>query len=265
MRSLHAVPLFAVSSLFLVIALGCLGIGGGKDAEDTDTDTDTDADADTDTDTDADADADTDVVPPGDGVLLYTGDGGGGPGTDLYPSEVEAIFLDAGIPVMLSATLPGGWVEDYGALVLLNPTATLSGDVASGAASLLDRGGRLVIGFERSGWGNTTELNGLLSSLGSTMRAVGDQSSGGRAELSVQAAGGLTSGVGSLVTYYSASVDVGAEGAVSLGEDDQGVTVVGYEELGRGDVVIVADSSFFGYYLEQGDNTRFIENFAILR
>jgi len=251
--------------LFLICALGCEPKVDDTTAADTDTDTDTDADADTDTDTDADTDADTDVVPPGDGVLLYTGDGGGGPGTDLYPSDVQAIFQDAGINVLLSDSLPGGWQDDYGALVLLNPTSALSPDVATGAASLLERGGRLVVGFERSGWGNTTELNDLLATLGSGMRTVSDQSSSGRAELTVQDAGGLTAGVSSLATFYSASVELGDQGALALGQDASGVTVVGYEELGIGDIVLVADSSFFGYYLDEQDNTRFMENFASLR
>jgi hypothetical protein len=242
--------------ILLALALGC---------EPKTDDTHAEADTDTDGDTDGDTDADTDVTPPGDGVLLYVGDGGGGPSTDLYPEDVEAIFQQAGIDVLMSSSLPGGWQDDYGVLVLLNPTDALSSDLASGSTALLDRGGRLVIGFERSGWGNTSQLNGLLASVGSSMRTVSDESSGGRADLSVQDVGGLTAGVGSLATFYSASVDIGSAGALALGRDSSGVAVVGYEELGLGDLVVVADSSFFGYYLDEADNTRFIENFASLR
>ncbi len=239
-------------ALCLLMLSACLFGGGGKDEDDTGSDG-------------SSGDGGTITPdPPGPGVLLYVGDGGGGPGTDLYPTEVEALFADAGIAVLLSETLPADWVESYGVLVLLNPTSALSAEVTSGAAALLDRGGRLVIGFEREGWGNTAAHNELLVAVGSTMRTVSAQSSGGEAHLSVQDVGGLTAGVSSLLTFYSASVDLGEGDAVSVGEAD-GTTVVGYEAVGRGDVVIVADSSFFGYALDEADNARFIENFASLR
>ena len=235
------------------------------DSADADADTDTDADTDADTDTDTDTDTDVGPTPPGDGVLLYTGDGGGGPGTDLYPTAVEAVFDDAGIPVLLTDSLPAGWIESYGVLVLLNPTTELSSGLSGDALSLVERGGRLVIGFERTGWGNTGELNGLLGAVGSTMITVSDQSSGGAASLTIADVGALTSGVSELKTFYSASVDVGEDGAIALGADSAGVAVVGYEAVSYGDVVVVADSSFFGYYIGQADNTRFIQNFASLR
>jgi len=45
-------------------------------------------------------------------------------------------------------------------------------------------------------------------------------------------------------------------------DDGGGVPVIAWQDLGPGEVVVIADSSMFGYYLDVADNTAFVLNFA---
>jgi hypothetical protein len=265
--------------LLLALTFACRGTGDGDDAGDADTnedvgvdeDVDVDVDADTDDDTDlggdSDVDDDTDPVPPvGVGVFLYTGAGGGGPGTDLYVEDVAALFTGSGIDAVVGDALPGSFTDDFRLLILMNPMTDIPATVADAALDLVGRGGRVVIIMEhcKNGcWGNAEADSTLVAHLGGTMVLSGK---GGAplavTNLVVTPVPPITDGVSEIVVYYSGSVDIG-EG-VALGSVSGGDVVIGYEPVGRGDLVVVADSSMFGYVMDAGDNEQFILNLAAL-
>jgi len=200
------------------------------------------------------------------GVFLWTGSGGGGPGTDLYPDAVLATLTDAGVDAELGDALPADFEARFGTLVYLNPTEDFDPPVNAAATNLVEAGGRVVLVMEhcKNGcWGNAEGHNDLLSSLGSSLRMVGD----GGAPLSDTAlvltpTPPLTDGVSDLIVYYSGHVEVGVCGA-ALGAMDGGDVIIGVESLGWGEVVAVADSSVLGYRLASGDNERFVQNWAL--
>lgn len=263
----------APSAMLFALSFACRGTGDGDEpwdgdpGVDGDIDVDADTDADTDIDMGSDADDDVDPVPPvGAGVFLYTGAGGGGPGTDLYVEDVAALFTDNWIDAVVGDALPGRLADDYGVLVLMNPMTAIPATVSDAALDLIGRGGRIVIVMEhcKNGcWGNAEGDNALVALLGGTMVLSGD---GGaplaRTSLVVTPVPPITDGVGEIVVYYSGSVAVGD--GVALGVVEGGDAVVGYEPVGRGDLVVVADSSMFGYVMDAGDNERFVLNLAAL-
>jgi hypothetical protein len=199
------------------------------------------------------------------GVFLWTGSGGGGPGTDLYPNQVLATLTGAGVDTELGDTLPVGFERRFGTLVYLNPRSDFDPTVDAAALDLVEAGGRLVLVMEhcKNGcWGNAEGHNELLGALGSSLSMVGD----GGAPLSDTAlvltpTPPLTDGVSDLVVYYSGHVELGASG-VALGAMDGGEAIVGFEPLGWGEVVAIADSSMLGYRLAAGDNALFLQNWG---
>ena len=199
------------------------------------------------------------------GVFLWTGAGGGGPGTDLDPDAVEQLFVDAGVDVERGEALPTDFADRFGTLVYLNPTGDFDPAVDTAAIELVSSGGRLVLVMEhcKNGcWGNEAGHNALLETLGSSLRMRGD----GGAPLSdtplqLMDVPPLTDGVGELVVYYSGHVEVGT--AVALGSMQGGDAIIAWEQLGPGEVLAIADSSMFGYRLDAGDNAAFIENLAV--
>jgi hypothetical protein len=258
----------------------------GEDADvdvDWDADADVDGDADRDTETgadiaadrdgevepwpdaDVDAEAESDVGIRGDGVFLYTGAGGGGPVTDMYIDDVRALFADAGHDVVVGETLPSPIPDDLGLIALMNPTEDLPDDVGAAGLELTGRGGRILVVMEhcKDGcWGNAETLNSFLATIGSTMSLSGE--GGGpleRVSLSIASVPPITDGVESVVVYYTGSVDPGD--GISLGVIPGGDVVIGWEAVGAGDVVTVADSTVFGYVLGDGDNERFVQNLAV--
>lgn len=216
--------------------------------------------------TSGDASSSGEVAPevPG-GVFLWVGAGGGGPGTDLFPTAVQDIFTAGGVDVELGETLPADFASRFGTLVYLNPMTTFDPDVDVAAAELVEGGGRLVLVMEhcKNGcWGNADGHNALLASLGSSMRMYGD----GGADLSetplaVSPVPPLTDGVGDLVVFYSGRVDIGT--ATPLGAISGGDVIIGHEVLGWGEVLTVADSSILGYSLGAGQNAEFVANWAL--
>jgi hypothetical protein len=198
------------------------------------------------------------------GVFLWTGSGGGGPGTDLYPEEVELVLVEAGTDVLLGDDLPADFVDRFGTIVYLNPTADFDPSVNAAAIDLVERGGRVVLVMEhcKNGcWGNADGHNALLEALGSGMTLHGD---GGApladTSLTITAATPLTDGVDDLVVYYSGHVELATGDAV--GAIDGGDVIVARESLGWGEVVAIADSSMLGYRLQAGDNAQLVRNFA---
>ena len=198
------------------------------------------------------------------GVFLWTGSGGGGPGTDLHPDAVEQVLVDAGIEVGRGDVLPDDFADRFGTLVYLNPREEFDLAVDSFAEQLVSAGGRLVLVMEhcKNGcWGNAAGHNALLEQLGSTLRMHGD---GGApladTVLSIEPVVPLTDEVGELVVYYSGRVEVGT--ATALGTIPNGDVVIGWEALGPGEVLAIADSSMFGYRLQAADNRQFVRNLA---
>ena len=206
------------------------------------------------------------IEPPPGGVFLWTGAGGGGPGTDLYVDEVEALLEGAGVEVAVGATLPGDFAARFGTLVYMNPTGDFPAEVDAAAAALVEGGGRVVVVMEhcKNGcWGNADGHNALLAALGAGMRVAGDGGAGlQQTELPVVAAPPLTDGVAALVVFYSGRVIAGPA-TVALGQIPGGDVVVGWEAVGSGEVVAVTDSSIFGYVLGAGDNARFVTNLGL--
>lgn len=206
----------------------------------------------------------TPIDVPG-GVFLWTGAGGGGPGTDLYVESVAAILEDADVDVLVGVDLPADFVGRFGTLVYMNPRESFPESIDAAATALVEAGGRLVLVMEhcKNGcWGNADGHNALLAALGAGMRVAGD----GGADLSVTAlditlAPPLTDGVSTLVVYYSGHVEPG-DGTIAVGTIPDGDVVVAMEEIGAGEVVAITDSSILGYVLDEGDNTRLVENFA---
>lgn len=206
------------------------------------------------------------VEPPPGGVFLWTGAGGGGPGTDLYVDEVESLLDGAGVDVASGEALPADFAGRFGTLVYMNPTGEFPAEVNAAATALVEAGGRLVLVMEhcKNGcWGNADGHNALLAALGAGMRVAGD---GGadleETELPVVAAPPLTDGVSTLVVFYSGHVIAGGE-TVALGKIPGGDLVIGFEAIGAGEVVAVTDSSIFGYVLGSGDNSKFVTNLAL--
>ena len=145
-------------------------------------------------------------------------------------------------------------------MLFLNPMTALPADVKNAAKDLVQRGGRVVVVMEhcKNGcWGNAAEDNALLGSLGSSLTFSGQ---GGAplasTSLVVAPVPPLTDGVNQIVAFYSGSVD----GGTALGTVSGGDRVIGYQRLGKGDTVAIADSSIFGYVMQSGDNRRFILN-----
>lgn len=197
---------------------------------------------------------------PGRQVLLYTGAGGGGPGTDLSVSAVRTAYTAAGITAEAADTLPSDFEARIGVLMMMNTRSMIGEDVKRAAQALVARGGRLVVIMEhcKNGcWGNESEDNLLLAAVGSTIRMSG---MGGaplaETQLTITPTPPLTDAISSLIVYYSGSVTAGP----ALGRTSGGDTIIAYEKVGLGDVVAVADSSMFGYVFGRGDNTKFVVN-----
>jgi hypothetical protein len=193
----------------------------------------------------------------GDGVLLYTGSGGNNWDTDA--DAVRAAYEGAGVEAAVSADIPADLTDTYGILVLLNPTEALPADVTLAAEAVIAGGGRVVLQTEHSGYGGHDQANRVLEAIGSTMTAVED-SQAGELTLALTPVPPLTDGVDEIVPFYAARVDVG-EG-VALGRLADDFVVIGYERVGNGDAVVIADGSMFGYSLDRADNERFIVNLA---
>jgi hypothetical protein len=64
------------------------------------------------------------------------------------------------------------------------------------------------------------------------------------------------------MAYYSGSVMVGDGLALGAMDGGAGDVVLGYETLYNGDIVVAADSSIFGYMLDQADNSAFVVGLA---
>lgn len=69
---------------------------------------------------------------------------------------------------------------------------------------------------------------------------------------------GLLAGVSALSVFYSASIEIGD--GLAVGTTDDGEVSIAYEQIGTGDIVFVADGSFFGYSISDDDNSRFLQN-----
>lgn len=201
--------------------------------------------------------------PPGRKVLLYTGAGGGTPGSDLDVAAVASTLQAAGVTSSTGTGLPSDFDAAFGVLWLMNPMQAVPADVSRAAKALLARGGRVVLVFDhcKNGcWSNTGGDNDLLSSLGSEIRTSG---TGGaplsETSLQMTAVPKVTDGVASVVVYYSGSVT----GGTTAGRVSGGDAVIAYQKVGLGDVVVVADTSAFGYVLAKGDNKRFVANLGV--
>lgn len=201
--------------------------------------------------------------PPGRQVLLFTGAGGGGPGTDLSVTAVRDTLQAAGISATIGDNLPTDFDTSYGVLWLMNPMAAVDSAVTTAAQALLACGGRVVLIMEhcKNGcWGDAADDNALLATLGSTIQLSGE---GGAplssTSLELTVVPPLTDGVSSIVVYYTGSLT----GGTILGRVPGGDGVIAYEQLQLGDVVVIADSSAFGYVLDQGDNERFVANLGV--
>lgn len=196
----------------------------------------------------------------GAGVFLYYGSGGGGP--DHRPEDPESVYRDASIPVSIGETVPENLADEFGVLVLLNPMNEMPPEVGERARALVSRGGRLVSVVDHSGYGGHEAAAPVLAAVGSTMRSIADLEAG-YLELQLADVPELRDGVTTVSPYYSARIDVGD--GIAFGQTADGYVAIGYEEVGRGDVLIVGDASMFGYALDTDDNAAFIRNFANLR
>jgi hypothetical protein len=208
---------------------------------------------------------DASVPRPPSGAFLYVGAGGGGPTTDLYVDAVATAMSSAG-NIEVGEVVPSDLSARFGLLALMNPLQAVPSAVATAAAAHLAAGGRVLLVMEhcKNGcWGNAEGDNALLAALGSDMRLSG---SGGaplsETALELTQIPGITAGVSSLVVYYSGSVDVGS--GVALGRVPEGDVVIGYQAVGGGEIIVVADSSMFGYVLDSGDNREFVLDLATL-
>ncbi len=193
----------------------------------------------------------------GNGVLLYTG--ANATAWDQVPSTVRDLYVDSGVPAIVAATLPSTFLADYGVLLLENPTTTIGDDVVTSAKQLLGRGGRVVSVVDHSSYGGHAVAAALLTAVGSTMHS-NPTSMPGSLQLIVTPTPPLTDGVTSIRPYYAASVTLGSGHA--LGATADGYVVIGYERVLRGDVVVIGDSSMFGFALGTDDNKKFIVNLA---
>ena len=168
--------------------------------------------------------------------------------------------------VEVGEVVPSDLTARFGLLALMNPRQPGPSSVTTAAAGHLAAGGRVLLVMEHcknSCWGDAEGDNALLTALGSDMRLSG---TGGaplsQTALEVTPVPGITDGVSSLVVYYSGSVDVGS--GVALGRVPAGDVVIGYQAVGGGEVIVVADSSMFGYVLDAGDNRQFVLDLATL-
>jgi hypothetical protein len=197
--------------------------------------------------------------------LLYTGAGGGGPGSDIHvEQDLRGPLQQAGLTVTVSTTIPADFAAGYGVLFLCNPLQDLSADVLEAAAALVGRGGRVVSLMDHDGWGHAQAHNALYGMLGSSlsMDVVGEP---GAVALAVAAFGNVTDGVGSLAAFYSGSVTGGqAVGSADLTNPSRTMVVVAAENVGCGTVVAVADVSIFGYYAAEADNLAFLKKLGQL-
>ncbi len=205
------------------------------------------------------------VVRPPSGAYLYVGAGGGGPGSDLSVGAVADAIRAARLPAEIGEAPPADLVSRYGLLALMNPRSGVPADVVRLAQQLLVGGGRVLLVMEhcKNGcYGDVPGNNALLAALGSQLVVSG---SGGaplsRTALDLTPVPGITDGVGSLVAYYSGSVTAVGSG-VALGRVPGGDVVIGYQRVGAGELLVVTDSSMFGYVLAEGDNRRFVANLA---
>lgn len=196
----------------------------------------------------------------GEAVLLYWGSSGGGP--DHVPEDPAGVYRGAGISVTVSETVPANLADDYGVLVLLNPLAPMPPSVGVAARDLVSRGGRLVSVVDHSGYGGHEQAGEVLAAVGSTMRSV-PETYPGQLVLTLADVPELSEGVSTILPFYSARIEIGS--GIAFGQTEDGWIAIGYEEVGRGDVLIVGDASMFGYALGDGDNAAFIRNFANLR
>jgi hypothetical protein len=200
---------------------------------------------------------------PGREVLLFTGDNGGGPTSDLNVTAVRDTYQAAQITAEISTTLPADFSTRFGVLWLMNPLSQVDQTVKDAAKALVAIGGRVVLVMEhcKDGcYGDAQDDNAFLSYIGSTVRLSGM----GGAPLSattlvLMSVPPITNGVSQLVVYYTGSVT----GGVALGSMSGGDAVIAYQSVGLGDVVAVADSSMFGYVIASGDNRRFIANLGV--
>lgn len=259
--------------MHLVVALAllpaCLPVATSGDAPDTaadaadDGDTGTGSDTDDTDDTDDTGDTDDtedtgpDLEPVGDGVLLFTGYGGG----NWYGTgeELADLYAREGVRARLDDTLPSDLADTYGVLVLLNPVETLGGEVLAAATELVRRGGRVVVSVEWDDYGSPDNANLVFDAVGSTIVArVGDDD--GSSVLDVPSAPPLTDGVSELYVWGVADIVPGR--GVALGETDEGRTPIVWEALDRGDVVAIGDGTMLGYSLSERDNERFFLNLA---
>jgi hypothetical protein len=216
------------------------------------------------------SDADGNGVPecaeaPGTGVMLFTGANGGGPPTDLYVDSLASLYTKAGFVTETTDSFPADFVKTTGTMLLLNPLDPLPEKVLLGARALLLRGGRVVLIMEhcKGGcYGNAAGDNAFLEALGSSLRLSGE----GGAPLSetplTLAAAPPTQGLTTVMAYYSGSVMVGDGLALGAMDGGAGDVVLGYETLYNGDIVVAADSSIFGYMLDQADNSAFVVGLA---
>ena len=198
---------------------------------------------------------------PGTGVMLFTGANGGGPPTDLYVDSLAALYTKEGFVTEIANSFPADFVTTTGTMLILNPLDLLGEKVLLGARALLLRGGRVVLVMEhcKNGcYGNADGNNAFLEALGSSMRLSGE----GGAPLSntplALAAAPPTQGLTAVTAFYSGSVMVGDGLALGTMDGGAGDVVLGYEALYNGDLVVAADSSIFGYVLDEADNSAFV-------
>ncbi len=198
---------------------------------------------------------------PGTGVLLFTGGNGGGPASDLYVDSLAGLYGGAGYDTLTDNSFAADFVKTTGTMLILNPLDDLGDKVVQGARGLLLRGGRVVLIMEhcKDGcYGNPDGDNAFLTAIGSTLRVSGE----GGAPLSTTpltlADLPPTADIATVVAYYSGSVAIGDGVALGTMDGGRGDVVIGYEEVYNGDVVVAADSSIFGFMLDQGDNSAFV-------
>ncbi len=227
-----------LTPLSFCLLLSCAGAtkagGSGKEGED---------------------DSGANIVPPGDAVLLYNGNGGGA--YDISVDALAALYEDAGVSADISEEVPADLADRYGTILLLSPT---SGFPEPGPAkALLERGGTVLVAVEHGGYGDWEGATEWLGKIGSSLEALGG-SNGQTVQLSVTSVGAATKGVSSLQIFYFGEIDVGD--GVALGVHDNGDPGIGWEAVGPGQVILVPDGSMFGYSLDGADNRRFLKNLA---
>lgn len=216
------------------------------------------------------SDLDGDAVPecaqaPGTGVLLFTGAAGGGPASDLYVDSLAGLYMGAGLDTLTDNSFPADFANTTGTMLILNPLEELPEKVVLGARGLLLRGGRVVLIMEhcKDGcFGNAPGDNTFLAALGSSMQLSGEGGAPPSTTPLTLAAVPPTTDIATIVAYESGSVTVNAGVALGTMDGGAGDVVIGYERLFNGDLVVAADSSIFGFMLDQGDNASFAVGLA---